>query len=412
MKICFVNRFFAPDISASSQILTDLACHLADQGHDVHVICSRQLYEDAQAELSRTECIEGVQVHRVATTKFGRSHLAGRAIDYLSFYLTATLRLNQLISAEWVVVAKTDPPMISVPVSMVTRWKGSRLINWLQDLFPEVAIELGMKRLDSVIGKWAARLRNSSLKRATHNVVIGERMFERVGKATRLHHTSIVKIPNWTHLQITPSDMARIHADSVRLRARWGIGDKFVVMYSGNMGRAHDFQTILGAAKRLKTDPQILFLFVGGGAQKSQLQKLAKDECLDNIQFQSYQPKENLAESLSVGDVHLISLQPALEGLIVPSKYYGILAVGRPTIFMGDPDGEIARHIKSDGTGTAIPLSEVDALTEAILAYARDPSKLSAEGKAASLSHERQFSSNHARQRWVDLIDNSPSKNF
>lgn len=406
MKVCFVNRFFAPDISASSQILTDLACHLAGQGHEVHVICSRQLYEDAQADLPKIERIEGVQVHRVATTRFGRSHLVGRAIDYLSFYFTATFRLFQMTNAEWVVVAKTDPPMISVPVSLVTKLKGSRLINWLQDLFPEVAVELGMTRLDGLVGRWATRLRNGSLRKATHNVVIGQRMLERVEQTTRLPHQSIVKIPNWTHLQINQSDMPRFSVDSVHLRSEWGIADQFVVMYSGNMGRAHDFQTILDAAKQLRNDARILFLFVGGGAQKIQLQRLAKDEGLDNILFQGYQPKEKLAASLSVGDVHLISLQPALEGLIVPSKYYGILAVGRPTIFMGDEDGEIARHVISDGTGTAIPAGQANALTTAILAYVQDPSKLARESQAARLSHEQQFSLSHARKRWLDLITN------
>jgi hypothetical protein len=121
MRIVFVNRFFYPDLSATSQLLTDLATHLSNSGHEVHIVCSRQLYEDAAAHLSSFELVAGVRVHRVAGTKFGRSSLPGRALDYASFYIFAWFCLGKIVTANTIVVAKTDTPFSSVIAVIISR---------------------------------------------------------------------------------------------------------------------------------------------------------------------------------------------------------------------------------------------------------------------------------------------------
>jgi hypothetical protein len=139
-SIIFVNRFFFPDHSATSQLLSDLCFFLAGKGFQVHVVTSRQLYEDPEAELDTEEEVNGVKVHRVWTSRFGRTNLLLRAVDYLTFYLSAGYQLLLLVSRGNVIVAKTDPPLISVVAWLVARLKGAALINWLQDLYPEVAV--------------------------------------------------------------------------------------------------------------------------------------------------------------------------------------------------------------------------------------------------------------------------------
>src|SRR5713101_3363648 len=138
MKIVFVNRFFYPDQSATSQLLTDLAFHLAKTGVAVHVVTSRQLYGNSDALLSSKDNICGVRVTRVWTTRFGRQNLPGRTLDYLTFYLSAARSLFALLKPGNVVVAKTDPPLISVVAAMVAKIRGAKLVNWLRDLFPEI----------------------------------------------------------------------------------------------------------------------------------------------------------------------------------------------------------------------------------------------------------------------------------
>src|ERR1700676_2324631 len=139
-RIFFVNRYFFPDHSATSQILSDLAFHLAAAGRDVHVVTGRQIYDDPKASLPDRETINGVNVHRVSSTQYGRGALAGRAIDYLSFYRSVRARLMEIARPGDVVIAKTDPPLTSVVALNVTRRSGAHLINWLQDVYPETAV--------------------------------------------------------------------------------------------------------------------------------------------------------------------------------------------------------------------------------------------------------------------------------
>ena len=179
-KIVFVNRFFYPDHSATSQMLSDLAFDLAKAGGRVEVITSRLRYDDPAAQLPSFEVIQGVSVHRVWTSRFGRGGLVKRSLDYLTFYITAAYKLWQRTDSSTIVVAKTDPPLFSIVAAPIARLRGAKLINWLQDLFPEVAAALGVKFICWPILNVLRSLRNWTLRSAHMNIVIGELMKERL----------------------------------------------------------------------------------------------------------------------------------------------------------------------------------------------------------------------------------------
>jgi colanic acid biosynthesis glycosyl transferase WcaI len=174
-RLLFVNRFFHPDHSATSQILSDLAFHLAEAGWKVGILTSRQVYDDPQQVLASEEDVRGVHVHRLWTTRFGRGRLLPRAADYLTFYLSATLELLRRADADTVIVAKTDPPLMSVPSALVAWLRKASLVNWTQDLFPEIARSLAVPGI-ALASPLLRRLRNLSLAMAQSNVVLGERM--------------------------------------------------------------------------------------------------------------------------------------------------------------------------------------------------------------------------------------------
>jgi len=176
VKIVFLNRYFFPDHSATSQLLSDVAFHLAKAGHEVHVICSRQRYESPAARLTAYERVDGVQVRRVWTSRFGRRSLIGRAFDYLTFYASAFAELVLLVREGDIVIAKTDPPMLSVIAAVAARLRGAKLINWLQDLFPENAAAADIGWAKGSVGRMLAGLRDWSLHCARQNVVVGEKM--------------------------------------------------------------------------------------------------------------------------------------------------------------------------------------------------------------------------------------------
>lgn len=399
MTVIFVNRYFYPDHSATSQLVSDLAFHLAARGHRVRVVTSRQRYDAPDARLMAREEVRRVDVQRVWTFRFGRASLPGRALDYLSFYLSAGWQLVRVARPGDVVVAKTDPPLISIVAGWAARWRGAKLVNWLQDLFPEVAAALGIGLARGLTGRALVALRNAFLRRAVLNVAIGEGMRTRL-LAEGVDDQRVRVIHNWcddAHIRPLP-------AASNPLRRSWGLADRFVVGYSGNLGRAHEIDTLLTAAERLAQEAGIVFLFIGGGAALERLRSEAEARGLANLCFKPYQPYERLPESLSVPDVHLVILRPELEGLIVPSKFYGIAAAGRPTIHVGAMDGEIPRLLLDAEAGLAVAQGDGEGLALAILRLRDDAALRERMGRNARLLCEAQFSRPAALERWVAAL--------
>ncbi len=358
-KVVFVNRFYAPDASATSQLLSDLAPELVRSGLDVTVITSRQDYTDPSRQYPASEHLDGVNVVRVWSTHFGRGKLVGRAIDYLSFYLTALWAMLVHARAGDYLVAKTDPPMISVLAMLVAVVRRARLINWVQDLFPEVAVVLQPKMLPGWVFGLMQAVRNVSLRKAYANVCLGTLMVDRLIQQG-VKPDRIRCIPNW----VVGKDMQPVPTADNALRKEWGLEGKFVVGYSGNLGRAHEFGTILEAAKLLKEVPEVVFLFIGAGAQLAPVKEFVQKHQLSNFIFQPYQSLDVLASSLSAADLHLVSLQPELEGLIVPSKFYGIVAVGRPMVFIGDSQGELGRVLNESNSGVTVSPGDAVAMAD------------------------------------------------
>lgn len=400
-KLIFVNRFFYPDHSATSQILSDLAFQLAKTGEEVHVIAGRQLYDDPAANLPGFETINHVLVHRVWASRFGRARLVGRMIDYLFFYAAAVVTVLRLARKADVVVVKTDPPLLSVATGSAARLKGAQTVNWLQDLFPEVAIALGVRFLRGGIGKALTRLRDGSVRRATANVVISQRMAEHLAsQETRRGRLYIVA--NWAEDHVIAPTLP---ADN-SLRAEWRLNNKFVVAYSGNLGRAHEFETILGAAELLQHDPRFVYLFVGGGHLIPEVIARVRQMKLERLfQFRPYQDRLNLSLSLGVPDVHWLSLRAELEGLILPSKFYGIAAAGRPMIAITAEDSEISRLIRSHQCGVAITIGDSEGLADALSRLADDPKRSAEMGRNARRMLDLYFSRERAFSRWQRVIE-------
>jgi len=402
MRVIFINRFFYPDHSATSQMLTDLTLGLVERGAVVSVITSRLHYDDAKARLPARDMVSGVHVERIWTSRFGRTGLISRATDYLTFYFSAAWTLARLIRRGDIVVAMTDPPAFSILASVVAWARGARLINWLQDVFPEVAEAL------QLAGRNSARLfrpfrilRDISLHHASMNVAIGTLMAERLLQSG-VEPGRIAVITNW-------ADTAAIRPvprSENRLRSDWYLSDKFVVAYSGNLGRAHDIETLVEAmtTSSQAAGPEIHWLFIGGGTGFEQLRHATDELGIANITFRPYQPRERLAESLSVADVHIVSLRPELEGLIVPSKFYGIAAAGRPIVFIGSLNGEIARLVNQFGCGIALAAGSGSGLAEALAMLVRDPKRCRQLGERARVMCEAHFSKELAIAAWNDLL--------
>lgn len=329
----------------------------------------------------------------------GRGSLAGRSIACLAFYASTFVWLLRHTRRGDIIVVLTDPPLISVPTALAARLRGCKQVNWLHDLFPEIAHALGILSSDASL-RALTSVRNWSLRCSAVNVVIGRRMAQHLARQG-LPAERITIIHNWP----PAPDIASIAPEGNGLRAAWGLSDRFVVGYSGNLGRVHEYATILQAADMLRDEQDIQFLLIGGGHLLAALVHEANRRGLTNIIVKPYQPHSRLSESLSVPDVHLISLLPTVEGLCVPSKFYGIAAAGRPTIFIGDQRGEIPQLLRDANCGIAVTAGDAVRLVRYIKRLKKNVALRTLWGENARTLVDLRFDQRLAIAQWVDLLD-------
>jgi glycosyltransferase involved in cell wall biosynthesis len=288
-----------------------------------------------------------VEIVRVGSTAYDRSRLSLRALNYLT-YLGLSLWEGLKVERPDVVLCMTDPPVIADLALVLARRFDAPLVVVSQDVFPEVAVAL--KRLDNPALVEVLRLATRLyLKRADRVVAIGETMRERLERKGA-EHDRIVVIPNW----VDTSDLEPRPRDNSWAREH-GLTGKFVVMHSGNIGHAQDLDTLIRAATFLRDIDDLRIVVIGGGARRDELKALAKVLETDQVDFMGYQPRELLADSLSTANVHVVGLARGLSGYVVPSRLYGVLAVGRPVIAAAESDSETAKVVASVGAGVVVP---------------------------------------------------------
>lgn len=394
-RLILVNRYFHPDESATSQFATDLARHLAADHaarRAVVALTSRQRLEDAHAGLPAASLLDGVQVHRLASTAFGRARLPGRALDYLSFLASTALWLLRHARRDDTVLAKTDPPLLGVVTALATLGRGVTHVQWLQDLYPETATRLGVIGERSLLARLARALRDWSLRRSALVVTVSAGMLAdlrgRAGAARLVH------IANWS--------------DDFGAPAPQGEGP-FTVGYSGNLGRAHPIEALLELA-RTTDEAGLHFRFSGGGAHFERL----RDEVLAlgrrHWAFLPYQPRDSLGDWLRGAHVHLVLLDPRVERHVFPSKLFGILAAGRPVLHLGDPDGEIARLIHEHGCGWSLPANAGAALLALLRQLQGQPARLAEAGRRARALYEERYSRSRALAAWTEALNAAASR--
>jgi glycosyltransferase involved in cell wall biosynthesis len=348
VKVVFVNRYFHPDESATSRMVSSLAFALAERGHDVSALCSRGRRDGAEGTLPEAERVRGVEIVRLGGSRPDRGGLAGRAADYLAFHLSAAAWLARHLARGDVCVICTDPPLQTVSARLPIAIRGARMVHWVMDLYPETAIELGLLPRTGLATRLALVLRDWSLGAASRVICLTEAMRDHLARRG-ISADRLVIFRHWSDA----TEIAPVDVEANPLRAAWGLQGQFVVGYSGNFGRAHEFSTLLDAAELLRNERDVTFLMIGDGARRGWVEEETRRRGLKSFVFKPLQPVEQISASLGVPDVHLVSLLPQLEHCIVPSKFFGILAAGRPTLFVGAVDGWVAQVARSTRCGEA-----------------------------------------------------------
>jgi glycosyltransferase involved in cell wall biosynthesis len=387
-RVIFLNRVYWPSEAATAQLLHDLATALAARGWPVEVICAG----DGPGEEA------GARIHRLGGNP-AHGGLLSRTRNYLGFLLAVRRRLGEVVRAGDLVVPMTDPPMLGATVAGLARRRGATVIHWIQDIYPEI--------VSAHVGAWTAvplsplrAARDTAWRSAAALACVGPDMLPllsaRAGPAV-----PAALISNWAPHELSkpaaPEEVAAV-------RRSWGLSDNFIVAYSGNLGRVHEFATVLDAAERLRAHPRVVFAFVGGGARLHEVRAAVAARGLGNVRFFPAHPRAKLAAALAAPDAHLVTLRAGFERYVNPSKLAGALAAGRPVLYVGAPDCANARLVSSARCGAVAAPGDSAALAAAILAWADAPCAAAGAGRAARALFEREFTTRIAFDRWEDLL--------
>jgi colanic acid biosynthesis glycosyl transferase WcaI len=406
VRLIILNQFFYPDHSATSQLMTELAESLVAAGDEVTVIAGRGRYNGGELLPPREE-YKGVRIERAWATSFGKARLWRRLCDYLTFYVGAFWKLFVLPRHD-ILMALTTPPLIALPALLVGRLRGMRVINLVQDVYPDVAVALGAFRVHGLRVRTFDYLNRFVLRHVDRIIVLGECMRARI-RAKTGDAVPIEVIHNWADgaaIQPLPKNLDEEPNPFLKEN---NLNDEFVVLFSGNFGRVNEFSTLLEAARRLREWRDIVFLFVGEGAKGDEIKDFIARHNLSNVRVLPYQPRERLRYSLSAGDALVVTLGEGLAGLSVPSKIYAVFAAGRPALFIGDKNSTAAQLIERYKCGAVVGAGECEQLVAVISEWATVRNRCEELGRAARRAFDERFERAHAvrayRQTFKRVLD-------
>jgi len=369
MQVLVINQFFWPDTAATGQLLTDVTRGMDPKIHAVTVLCGMSGYGAVD-----TASMPRVKIVRSGGVAFSRSKI-GRVVSYASFFAGAAVRGFRGPKPA-LVLTLTTPPLISVLGTLLKSLRGSRHFIWEMDLYPDIAVDLNVLKPRSVITRLVGTVADFSRKRADGIIVLGEEMKERL-IARGIPKHKIVVAENWADgCEILPAPFEE---------------GPLVVHYSGTFGLAHEEQTIAESMRRLRDDTRFRFVFAGGGARRKGLEQFCRVEGIGTVEFRPYATRSELGRSLAEGHVGLVTQIPETVGAVVPSKIYGIMAAGRPVLYVGPEDATPARVIERHGCGWRIEPGDALGLVRLFERLEQDRGLLREAGGRARRAFEKYY---------------------
>ncbi len=356
-----MNQAFYPDVVATGQYLTDLALELVRNGHEVSVMTGRHGYDDFSKRFKPYEEYQGIKIHRISYLSLGKASKAARFFDFASFNFCLGVKLLFFPKQDRV-IGLTSPPLIAVFGNLFCGLKGGRFLYWVMDLNPDEAMAAGWLKEKSLATRILKCFSRWAFQKSTTIVALDRFMKERIIRNYGIDGNKIVVIPPWAN----EKSLHPVHRDQNSFRKDHAIGDKFVVMYSGNHSPCHPLATVLQAALRCREDNTLLFYFIGGGSRVQEIKAFKEKNNLKNIIQLGYEPLEKLSESLSAADLQVTVMGDEFVGIVHPCKIYGILSVGRPFVFIGPQKSAMGDFIQESGLGAPLEHGDVQTLLAVI----------------------------------------------
>jgi hypothetical protein len=354
------SQVYVPDPASVGQHIADVAAEMARRGYRVRVYTANRGYDDPTAKYPAREVIRGVDVRRLPLSSFGKKSLLTRGIGTASFMLQVIFRGLCTFNLSGVLFS-TSPPLIGIAATVVRMFRLVPTAYWAMDLNPDQLIALGRFSRRHPLVRFLESANRMILKNATLIIALDRFMAARLYQRGKLQDKLAI-IPPWPH----ETFVEPVSHDDNPFRAKHNLAGKFIIMYSGNHSPSNPLNTLLEAAKHYKDDPQLRFMFIGGGIGKKQIEQYIQANNLTNCICLPYQPLADLRYSLSAADVHVVALGDNMVGIIHPCKVYGAMAVGRPVLYFGPKPSHIADLLDQHSFGLHVAHGDVQAAVSAI----------------------------------------------
>lgn len=402
MRICILSEYFHPDSTGGTgTVLSKLVRQLKDQHEnlEIDVITSRNLFRGEAGSLSRREEWQGVRIFRLGSPVPRKKSVRRRLMANMVFTgktLSHLLRRRQRYD---LVLVVTAPPTLPLAARLYSKWRGVPYIYLVYDLYLDMAVALQLVSPESKVMRVMKQVQQDWFQKASETVVLGRCMRDHVETAYQVSETKISVVPIPANVdQIVPL------AKDTRFRADNGL-EGFVVLYAGNFAQYQDFDTLLDAAAILKDRADIKFVFVGDGAKRESIAARIEDENLENVRLLPFVPEAQLCDLLASADVSLVTLERGIEGLAVPSKFYNIMASGRPTLACVPKSCEVALVVDSSGCGIHVDQENPRALAEAVLHLADNPEVAAQMGRNARQVCEERYGLATISQQFYSIFN-------
>ena len=398
--LLLISQVYPPDPTSVGQHMHDAAAEMVRRGWRVIVYTSGRGYTDSSQKYAPRETRDGVEIRRLPLSSFGKSTLALRLLRQILFVAQVALR-GLFIPKLSAILVSTSPPMAGAAALWIRFFRRVPVKFWVMDLSVDQMIEAGLAKPDAIATRLLRSVYRHTLQGAQDSVALDRFMVRRIADDYGVDKNVHV-MPPWPH----EDHLEPIAHPKNPFRQRHGLTDKFVFMYSGNMGFGHPIDVLLQAARKLADLPHVMFLFIGGGVRRAEVEREIAEHHPKNVMLLPYQPIEELRYSLSAADVHLVTMEEGGIGCFHPCKVYGAMAVARPVLFAGPDPSHVTDLIDRYMMGWRISSHDVTLAAQEMRRIAGLPTdELLATGQRARAAITQDLSKTQLCQRFCDVVE-------
>jgi len=398
-QIWVISELYYPEETSTGAFLTQTAEGLAKR-FPVRVLCSQPTYGARGRSAPVNEVRNGVKVHRCWGTTFNKDILPLRLVNMVTITLSIMFSAILRIRAEDCVLVVTNPPTLPLVAALACFLHRAKCVLIVHDVYPEVLIATGVFRRSSLLTRAIEWTTRALYRRMTRVVVLGRDMKALVQSKLPTAGDLITTIPNWADLDLV-KPLPRNENPLLRdLR----LAERFVIQYSGNIGRTHGIENLVLCAEQFANNANVHFLFIGFGGKKVWLAETVKERRLTNITVLDYRLRSELSNSLNACDIGIISFTRGMAGVSVPSRMYNVMATGKPIIAAADTVSELAQVIREEDIGWVVEPGNVAALKSAIIEAMGSPDRLIQMGLRARRVAETKYSFERANASYTNLV--------